>query len=77
MTKLEFLQKVEELMELNAGTLTGAEELDSLQTWDSLVVLGFLAFADEQFGLLLAPGQLAEAKTVNDLALLLGDRITE
>lgn len=77
MTKSEFLRKLEELLEAEPGTLNGTEELSALETWDSLVVLGFLAFADEQFGLAVPPSKVKEANTVTDLARLLGDRVTD
>jgi len=76
MTKQEFLHAFEEILELDRGTLSGSEQLYSLKSWDSLAVLGFLAFADEKFGIALAPTDINRTKTVNELIALLGSSIT-
>jgi acyl carrier protein len=75
MTKKDFLLRLDELLEQPAGTLSGAEELEALG-WDSLKALEFLALVDETFeGYELPPEELVEAKTINDLVALLGDRV--
>jgi len=75
MTKQEFLRQLEDIMELDANTLQGGETLKDLDSWDSLASLSFIAFADERFNLSVSGNQVASAKTVDDLAALLGDRI--
>ena len=63
------------MLELDAGSLSGGEELSSIEVWDSLAVMGFIAMVDENVGMVISPAKLAQAKTVNDLAALLGDKI--
>lgn len=77
MTKQEFLKHFDELIEEDEGTTQGDENLAEMSAWDSLAVMGFIAMVDEQFGVTVAPSDLAKAQTVNDLAGLLGDRIEE
>jgi acyl carrier protein len=77
MTKKDFFLLLDNLFELEPGTVTGVEALDSLGAWDSLAIISFMALADEHFGMNLQATQLAECRTVPDLVDLLGDRITE
>ncbi|WP_448206561.1 acyl carrier protein [Azospirillum sp. sgz302134] len=72
MDRKDFLLALDEMLELDAGTLTGAEALDSLDNWDSLAVISFIALVDEKLGLVVAGEKLAKAKTVNDLLELAG-----
>jgi sugar transferase EpsL len=76
MTKADFLNKFEEIMEMEAGSLTGNERLADLGGWDSLKVVEFLALADEQFSLAIAPKAIAACRTVEDLRALLGEHVT-
>jgi acyl carrier protein len=72
----EFLLLLDELLELEPGTLKGSETLDSLDGWNSLGVISFMALVDEHFGVSLQPRQIAGCSTIADLAGLLGDRIS-
>lgn len=72
MDRKDFLLALDEMLELDAGTLTGAEELESLDNWDSLAVISFIALVDEKLGLVVEGEKLAKAKTVNDLLALAG-----
>jgi len=76
MTKNEFLKELEEVLEADAGTITGEQALDDLAAWDSLAVMAFIAMVDEKFGITLSASKLAEAKTVGDLISLLGDKVS-
>jgi len=67
MNAKEFLLALDELLELDAGTLTGGEPLESLENWDSLAVISFIAMVDEKLSLVIEGAKLAKAKTVADL----------
>ena len=71
MSKDRFLRAVEEIVEADAGTLQGNEELSGINGWDSMAVLGFIAFADSECGLTVAPKSIVAAKTLDDLYRLL------
>lgn len=68
----EFLLALDEMLELDAGTLTGAEELESIDAWDSLAVISFIALVDEKLGHVVEGEKLVKAKTVDDLLGLAG-----
>lgn len=70
MTSKEFMQEVETLLELDAGTISGKETLADLQGWDSMAAIGFIAMADAVAGIVIVPADLAKCKTVVDLAAL-------
>ena len=67
MEKKQFLFLLDELLELDKGTLQGDELLSNLDMWDSLTAIGFIALVDENCGKIIAPTGLMNAKTVNDL----------
>jgi acyl carrier protein len=77
MTIKEFLLLLDNLFELEPGTVKGNEGLDSFEAWDSLGIISFMALVDEHFSVGLQATQLAESKTVTDLIGLLGERITK
>lgn len=72
MAKREFLDHFGEILEIPSGFLTGDEKLMDLQEWNSMTMMGFIAFGDERFNKSLSPRQFASCETVNDLGALLG-----
>ncbi len=76
MEKRKFLLLLDELLEIEPGTLKGPEALDDVEGWNSLAVISFMALVDEQFGISLQPRQIAGCSTITDLTGLLGDRIS-
>ena len=75
MERDELLRKLEELMDLEPGALTGQESLAELEGWSSLAVIGFIAMADED-GVAVSPSSIAKCKTVGDLVGLIGAKTT-
>jgi len=69
MTRQEFLSSLDKTLDLPAGTLTGAENLDDLENWDSLAMMDYIALADSN-GVKLSPRQIRECERVDDLARL-------
>jgi acyl carrier protein len=67
MNKTEFLCAIDEILELEAGTLQGDEVLADLDDWDSLAFLSVIAMADEQFDIVIQGEQLEQLTTVDDL----------
>ena len=63
-----FRRVLEEVMDLEGGTLRGDEELANLELWDSVARIGFIAKADEVYGAAIPPKRIAECRTVEDLA---------
>ena len=71
MNRAEFYLELEELLELRKGTLGGNEALETIQEWDSVAVISFLALVDGKYGRTLEPKKIQACQTVNDLALLI------
>jgi acyl carrier protein len=69
MTQQEFLSAMDNLLELPAGTLTGPENLEDLENWNSLAMVEYIAMADSN-GAKVSPRQIRECETVDDLARL-------
>jgi acyl carrier protein len=72
MSKQEFLDQLAELIEEPAGSLTGSEKLETLENWNSIALVGFMAMADEHFNIRISPRQFASCNDVDDLAKLVG-----
>jgi acyl carrier protein len=69
MSREEFLQSLDDLLEVPPGTLTGAEHLENLENWNSMAMIGFIALADKT-GVRVSPPQIAASTTVADLLTL-------
>ena len=69
MTKKVFLRSMEQVLEVEPGTLTGNERLGSFN-WDSVAILSFIAMADEQFHVNVPPERIMECRTVAELMAL-------
>lgn len=76
MSKQEFLRLLDELFELEAGTLTGRERLTDLELWDSMTSLGFIALLDEKFNLIVSGDAIGKCATIDELIALAGTNVT-
>ena len=73
MARDDFLRLLDELFELDEGTITGSETLKEIPEWSSLTFIGLISMVDEHCGVMLAPDAVLACGTVNDLAdLVLG-----
>jgi acyl carrier protein len=72
MDKKTFIAAVAEILEADATALTGTETLESVGTWDSLSVITFVAMVDSDLNQIVDAQSLKDAKTLDDLALLVG-----
>ena len=70
MSRQEFFRRLDDLMELDPGTIKGGEKLVELGRWESITVLGFMAMMDERYGIDVSPSRLMECQTVDDLYAL-------
>jgi acyl carrier protein len=76
MTQTEFLLLVDEMLEIEPGTLKGGETLAAIPKWDSLAVLGFIVLLDQHFGLAVPATKINACVTVADLVALTGGKVT-
>ena len=67
MTRKQFLQSMDKLVELPRGTLQGAEKLNELEQWNSMAMIGFIALVDSNNRTCLSPPQIMACRTVSDL----------
>ena len=77
MTRQEFITKLEELLEVSSGTLSGETILGNNMRWDSLVMVGFMALVDENMGFAPAPRDIVQCRTVDDLVRIVSSGITD
>lgn len=76
MKRADFLKMLDEVLEVDPGTIKGDENLADLPKWDSLAVLGFIAAVDTNFRIQVSVVDLTSCKTVSDLEVLLAGRIS-
>ena len=67
MNRTEYLRQLDELLELEPGTLQGDETLEDLDGWGSLAVLGYMAVVNENYGFIVSPTQINSCLKVSDL----------
>ncbi len=67
MTDAEKMNMLEEIMELDEGTLSADDLLDNYEEWDSLTALSFISLMDEKFHKTITGAQVREFKTVADV----------
>ena len=75
MNENQILEALDHLLRLPPGTLKGNELLESLDGWDSLAIIEFVAMADEDFGVDITAEEVRKSKRVQDLVMLLGARV--
>lgn len=67
MTEKEKIAMLEEMMELEQGTLTPQTVLADLDEWDSIAVISFIALIDEEFDKIIKGNQIKSFQTVADI----------
>ena len=72
MTTEEKIELLEELMDVDPGTLELDTVLDDVEEWDSLSKLSLIAEAKKKFGLVLPAEKLNTFTTVKDVCDFLG-----
>jgi acyl carrier protein len=67
----EFYKKLDEILDIPTGTVKGGESLNEFDGWDSMAMLGFIALADEIYGITIPAKRIPSCRTVDDLAGLI------
>jgi acyl carrier protein len=70
MTKLEFLNEIDVIIQADPGSTTLDDQITSLKGWDSMAIIMFIAMTDEKLHITLDINKLASCETVGDLARL-------
>jgi acyl carrier protein len=76
MTKSEFIFKLEEIAEAQAGSFKESDVLSAVG-WDSMAVLGFQSLLDAELGTTVPVEQIIACKTVGDLVTLVKSRLAD
>jgi acyl carrier protein len=75
MQESTFFAELAELLDTDVSNLNPSAHLEDLG-WSSLAVVSFIAFADQNFGIIVEPSKLVACKTVGDLIKLLDGKVT-
>jgi len=75
-TRTEFYATLDDILELEPGTITGNELLSSL-TWDSLAVVSYIATCNGLFGIVLSGERVKATKSVGDLLALVAPHVSD
>ena len=67
MTQEEKLALLEDMLELDGGTLKPETELNSIDEYDSMAKLSLIVLMDDEFGKKLNGEQIRAFKTVQDI----------
>ena len=71
MTNEEKIAILEEIMEVEEGTLTTETLLSNIEEWDSVSFLSFMAMMDEKFGKTVIGSEIKTKETVGDLMAMM------
>ncbi|MDO5154429.1 MAG: acyl carrier protein [Eubacteriales bacterium] len=67
MTEQEKLEKIAEILDLEVEEVDIEADLESLEEWDSVAILSFIAMMDEEFEKEVKGSEIRQMKTVKDL----------
>lgn len=72
MKKQEFCEKLQTALEISSVTLSEKTILKEIDEYDSMSVMGIIAFIDENFGVRLTANQLSSITDIKSLMNLIG-----
>lgn len=72
MTQEEKIAMIEDLLELDGGSLKPEMELKEIPEYDSMAKLSLIVMMDEEYGKKLTGEQIREIKTVQDILDYMG-----
>ena len=61
------LAELEDIMDVEEGTLKPEMDLETIEEWDSLSALSFVVFMGDEFGKKVSGAQIRAFKTVQDI----------
>lgn len=67
MNAQEKLAALEDIMELDEGTLTPATNLDEIEEWDSLAALSYVVLMGDEFNKKVSGKEIRAFQTVQDI----------
>lgn len=73
MTQEEKIALLEDMLELDNGTLNPEVELSSIDEYDSMAKLSLIVLMDDEFNKKLSGEQIREFRTVADILTFMGE----
>ena len=71
MKRSEIIPELENVLGIETGVIQEESKIADVPQWDSMAILSFIAFVEDQFGLVLDGDQIAKATTFKELFDLL------
>lgn len=65
------LELLEEMMEMDEGTLNGDEVLEDLEDWDSMTALSFILLLSDEFDKTITGADIKKLQTIQDMMALM------
>jgi acyl carrier protein len=75
MDQTRFCELLDELFELDAGTVQTGDVMTEISGWSSLTLVGLIAMMDEECGVTMPPKVILNCKTVGDLLAQIQQRL--
>ena len=72
MTMKEKLALLEDMFEMDEGTLDPAMELEDIEEWDSMAKLSLIVLMDDECGKTLKSEDIKKFKTIQDILDIMG-----
>ncbi len=66
----QFIAHIEEMLEVDSGTLTPESNIKDRPEWTSLTFMGLIAMVDEEYGVMLRPAAVLKTQSIRELAEL-------
>jgi acyl carrier protein len=72
MTKQDLITEIEDILQMDEGSLNEATVLASLEDWDSLAFISIIALFDKKLGKKVPLDELKQCQSVGDIIALSG-----
>jgi acyl carrier protein len=67
MDRKQKLVMIEEMLELDRGSLNEGMTIEEIESWDSIAVISLIALVDEHFGKTLSTSEIKQFRTLKDV----------
>ncbi|MCP4109595.1 MAG: acyl carrier protein [Desulfobacteraceae bacterium] len=72
MTKEEFITELEEIFQLDEGTLDVSQKLEDMEEWDSMAALALIGLFDSMLSKELPADEITKFETIEDIIKFAG-----
>ena len=75
MTNEKKIELIAEVMDIEAETLTPDTVLETIEEWDSIALITFIAMMDDEFDRVVKGKEVKEKKTVGELMAMMEEEV--